>query len=83
MSSSYLIFASKSKFWGALIPLANVAVLLAVRDHVGKFWKKKAKVPLPKMGEFNEAISVTQEVRLNMMYLILSWGVVGTLALVL
>jgi hypothetical protein len=59
-----------------------VAVLVVVRDHVGGFWKGKAKVPLPKMGEYNEAISKTQEVRLNMAYLAASWVVSGALALI-
>lgn len=55
---------------------------MVVRDHVGAFWKGKAKVPLPKMGEYNEAISKTQEVRLNMLYLAGSWVAAGVLALI-
>jgi len=49
---------------------------------VGGFWKGKAKVPLPKMSEYNEAISNTQEIRQNMGYLAASWVVAGALALI-
>jgi hypothetical protein len=34
------------------------------------------------MSEYNEAISKTQEVRLNMAYLAASWVVSGALALI-
>ncbi|TVY85914.1 hypothetical protein LAWI1_G008608, partial [Lachnellula willkommii] len=81
LTSAYLVFASGSKFWGAFLALANVAVLVLVRDHVGRFWKGAAKIPAPKMGEYNEAVSKTQEVRLNMAYLAASWVVAGMLAL--
>ncbi|TVY13821.1 hypothetical protein LARI1_G008551 [Lachnellula arida] len=81
LTSAYLVFASGSKFWGAFLALANVAVLVLVRDHVGRFWKGAAKIPAPKMGEYSEAVSKTQEVRLNMAYLAASWVVAGVLAI--
>ncbi|TVY41382.1 Cluster 41 polyketide synthase [Lachnellula subtilissima] len=80
--SAYLVFASGSKFWDAVIAVAHVAVLAVVRDHVGGFWKGKAKIPAPKLGEYNEAISMTQEVRSNMAYLAASRVVAGVLALI-
>jgi hypothetical protein len=60
---------------------ANVVALELARRHVGAFWKGKAKVPLPGVGEYNEAIGKTQEVKLNMAYLIASWAAVGVLRL--
>jgi hypothetical protein len=65
-----------------VIAVANVVVLVVVWDHVGGFWKGKAMVPLPKISEYNEAISKTQEARLNMAYLAASWVVAGGLALI-
>ncbi|TVY49148.1 hypothetical protein LOCC1_G000961 [Lachnellula occidentalis] len=82
LTSLYLVLASGSKFWAAVIAVANVAVLVIVRDHVGGFWRGAAKIPAPKMGEYNDAISTTQEVRLNMAYLAGSWVVAGVLALI-
>lgn len=61
----------------------NVAALLATREHVGAFWRRKAKVPLPGVGDYNEAISKTEEVRANMAYMAGGWVVVGGLSLVL
>jgi hypothetical protein len=66
-----------------LVAGANVAALEMARQHVGAFWKGKAKMPLPGVGEYNDAITKTQEVKLNMAYLIASWAVVGVLGLVL
>ncbi len=61
----------------------NVVTLEAARQHVGAFWKGKAKIPLPGVGEYNDAIGKTQEVKLNMAYLIVSWATAGVLSLVL
>jgi hypothetical protein len=62
---------------------ANAVVLELARRRVGEFWKGKAKLPLPGVGEYNEAIGKTQELKLNMAYLIASWAAVGVLSLVL
>ena len=59
----------------------NIAVLLAAREHVGAFWKGKAKVPLPGVGDYNEAISKTQEARLNMLYMAAGWASLGGLSM--
>jgi hypothetical protein len=61
--------------------VGNFAALLAAREHVGAFWKRKAKVPLPGVGDYNEAISKTQEVRLNMSYLAVGWVILGGLSI--
>jgi hypothetical protein len=66
-----------------LVTVANVAALFAAREHVGAFWRRKAKVPLPGVADYNEAISKTQEVMLNMIYMAASWVVVGALSLIL
>jgi len=60
---------------------ANVVVLELARRHVSAFWEGKAKVPLPGVGEYNEAIGKTQEVKLNMAYLIASWAAMGVFCL--
>jgi hypothetical protein len=60
---------------------ANVVVLELARRHLSAFWEGKAKVPLPGVGEYNEAIGKTQEMKLNMAYLIASWATVGVLRL--
>jgi hypothetical protein len=68
---------------GLLVVGTNVAVLEMARQHVSAFWKDKAKMPLPGVGEYNDAITKTQEVKLNMAYLVASWAAVGVLSLVL
>ncbi|KAH8599287.1 hypothetical protein B0O99DRAFT_613474 [Bisporella sp. PMI_857] len=60
----------------------NVAALVAARWHVGDFWRGKAKIPLPGVGDYNEAISTTQETRLNMPFLMGGWGVIALLSLI-
>ncbi|KAE9365164.1 hypothetical protein N431DRAFT_549443 [Stipitochalara longipes BDJ] len=80
----YPVFSGRVGLIGAiLVAGANVAVLELARQHVDAFWKGKAKVPLPGVGEYNDAISKTQEVKLNMAYLVASWVAVGVLGLVL
>ncbi|KAE8454411.1 hypothetical protein EG329_000033 [Mollisiaceae sp. DMI_Dod_QoI] len=83
LSSSFIILGSKGKIAGLAIAGCNVAALVAAWQHVGSFWTGKAKIPLPKTGEYNEAIGKTQEIRLNMSYLITSWAALGFLGLVL
>ena len=65
---------SFSKYLGLAIALANIAALFAARAHVGNFWNGKAKIPLPGAGEYNEAITRTQQLRLNMAYLASTWS---------
>ncbi|EPE27894.1 hypothetical protein GLAREA_04685 [Glarea lozoyensis ATCC 20868] len=83
ITSSASIFYPSSKFAGLAIACANVGALLAARVHVGNFWNGKAKVPLPGAGEYNDAISRTQALRLNMAYLASSWGLCVVLLAVL
>lgn len=61
---------------------ANGLVLMAAREHVGSYWKSKVRMPLPGTGDYNEAISKTQEARLNMAYLAAGWVASGVLSLV-
>ena len=68
---------------GLAVAGTKVAVLEMARRHVSKFWEGKAKMPLPGVGEYNDAITKTQEVKLNMAYLAVSWAAVGLLSLVL
>jgi len=63
-----------------LLAFTNIALLIWVRDYMGEFWKDKKKMPVPGTGDYNDAIGLTQEVRLNMAYLGVSWAVVGGLA---
>ncbi|KAH7390188.1 hypothetical protein BKA64DRAFT_710743 [Cadophora sp. MPI-SDFR-AT-0126] len=79
LSSIYLLFGSpRTAILHGILGL-NLVVLVAARNHVGQFWKQKARVPLPGVGDYNEATKNTQEVRLNMAYLLGSWVVVGAL----
>jgi len=59
----------------------NIGALGFATQHVGDHWRGKAKIPLPGVGAYNEAISKTQEARLNMHYLAASWGAVMLLSL--
>ncbi len=54
----------------------------AAWQHVGEFWSGKARIPVPGVGDYNEATKNTQEVRLNLVYLIASWVGVGVLSLI-
>ena len=82
VSAVILIFTTKSTLVELVVTGANLAALVFARQHVGQFWEGKMKVPVPGTGDYNAAITKTQEVRLNMMYLAVSWGVCGLLALV-
>ncbi|CAG8959289.1 hypothetical protein HYFRA_00013059 [Hymenoscyphus fraxineus] len=87
-SSAYFLGSSifrypTSHYVSAFIAALNIAILVAARTHVGHFWKGKAKVPLPGVGYYNEAITITQTVRLNMLYLIAGWVVGGGLGWIL
>jgi len=83
LSSAYLVFGSPSTLPRVVVVAGNVAALLAAREHVGDFWRRKAKVPLPGIGDYNEAISKTQEVRLSMAYMAASWVAISGLSLLL
>jgi hypothetical protein len=61
----------------------NVLALESARRYVGSQWKGRAKMPLPGMADFNEATTKTQEVRMNMAALALSWIGIGAVSLVL
>jgi len=65
-----------------VVAVLNVAALVMARKHVGGFWKGKAKVPAPGVGDYNDAITNTMELRLNMMYLAMSWVFSGVYSFV-
>jgi hypothetical protein len=54
-------------------------VLLIVRQYIAGFWKRKIKVPFKGAEEWNDAITLNLEVRLQMAYLAVGWGVIGGL----
>jgi hypothetical protein len=60
----------------------NFFALLAAREHVGAFRRRKAKVSLPGVGDYNEAISKTQEIQLSMTYMAASWLAIAVLSLI-
>ena len=82
LSSVYLTFGTPRTLISQGVAGLNLLALVAARSHVGDFWKQKARVPLPGVGDYNEATKNTQEVRLNMMYLIASWFVAGAVDLI-
>lgn len=82
LSSLAAIFYLRSRVPGLGVAVVNIGVLVAARAHVGNFWKGKAKIPLPGVGDYNDAISKTQEIRFNSAYLAASWGVTGLLTLI-
>lgn len=65
------------------VAAVNVAALAAAWQHVGSYWNRKAKLPLPKTGEYNEAIGKTQTIHLNLAYLTGSWVALVVLGLIL
>ena len=84
LSSVTLLFNENSSTTTKLaVAGVNVAALGAAREHVSSYWKSKVRVPLPGTGDYNEAISKTTEVRLNMLYLIMGWGVSAVVGLIL
>lgn len=52
-------------------------MLLAAHKHVGDFWARKAKIPLPGVGDYNDAVGMTNRERGNLMDLVASWAVVA------
>jgi hypothetical protein len=78
------VFKDQQAWWIKIaLAGANAAALESVRRYVGSQWKGRAKMPLPWMGDFNEAMTKTQEVRMNMAALALSWIGIGAVSLVL
>ena len=82
VSSTLFVFYPGNTVTKIAVATVNIGALLAAHQHVGNFWKDKAKVPLPGVGDYNDAISSTKETRLNMTYLAASWGAVVLLSLV-
>jgi hypothetical protein len=78
-----LLHESSSRYTGIIVACWNFTALVAARIHVGNFWKEKTKVPLPGAGDYNEAITQTQRIRLNLAYLAASWGLCAGLLAVL
>lgn len=70
---------------GRLHPLETVSFALETGLYL-YFYEGKLTlgdvIAIPGVGDYNEAISVTQRARLNMLYLTGSWIVVGLLVLV-
>jgi hypothetical protein len=58
-------------------------MLEAARRRVSDFRSRKAKIPLPGVGDYNEAIGETQGVEFNMAFLVVSRVAVGGFAAVL
>ena len=83
LTSIYLVFSSPSILNRFLAIGGNAAALLAASQHVGAFWRRKAKIPLPGVGDYNEAISKTHQVRLNMVYMAAGWVGLGILSIFL
>lgn len=81
ISALSTIFYSRSAYTGIAAAVINIGALVAARSHVGDFWKGKTKIPLPGVGDYNDAISITQEIRMNSAYLATSWVATGILAL--
>lgn len=65
------------------LAVLNAGILFAAHEHVAAFWRSKVKLPLPGVGKYNEAIGMTNSVRLNMLPLGVSWIAYAILALVL
>lgn len=79
LSSTAMLLLSTKTSLKLGLPILNIAVLSAARAHVGEFWAGKAKIPMPGVGDYNDAITITQITRLNALYLIFSWVAVGML----
>ncbi|KAH6684777.1 hypothetical protein B0J14DRAFT_466283 [Halenospora varia] len=81
ISSLYALFSKNSFLSNELLALINIGALLAAREHVGDFWRRKKKMPLPGTGDYNEAVGKTQEAKMGMIVLAVSWGVSALLIL--
>lgn len=81
LSSAYLLLVSTSSTTKFTVAAVNAIALVAARQYVANFWAGKTKIPLPGVGDYNEAITKTQEVQLNMLYLAGSWILCGFLGL--
>jgi hypothetical protein len=83
----FTILPSKVEHTGKMgvvrICIINTILLGAARRRVSDFWSRKAKIPLPGVRDYNEAIGETQEVKFNMAFLVASWVAVGGFAAVL
>ena len=62
-----------------LLAIINVTATLSARVHIGNFWRGKAKVPF--VSGFNEAITRTEVIRQQLLYLAGSWVFTGLLSL--
>jgi hypothetical protein len=83
LTAGTMVFNADQSAWIKIaLAAANVIALEGAR-YVGSQWKGRANTPLPGMADFNKATTKTQEVRLNMAALALSWVGIGALSLVL
>jgi hypothetical protein len=77
LTSSYLVFrnltSSVSHPYTPAITLVNIAALAAAGIHAGNFWNHKAKIPLPGVGDYNDAITLTERQVMNLRVVVVGW----------
>lgn len=62
----------------ALSLVTTLALGLSYR-HISSYWRAKFKVPLPGSGDYNDAITSTNQVRQGVGILAWSWGAVAVI----
>lgn len=80
LSAVYMVAGSPGLSAQLGVVGVNAVALEAARQHVGAFWSHKARVPIPGAGDYNQAEKNTQEVKVNLAYLAVSWVGAGVLS---
>lgn len=65
------------------VAFINICNLEFSAYYVGEYWDGKMKIPLPKAGDYNDAISLTQRVKFNMGYMVYLWTIMFMLIMIL
>jgi len=60
-----------------VLNLAEFVVVQGAAWYIEYFWKSRAKIPSSRAGEYNDAITTTNSMRINLEYLAVLWAVSG------
>jgi len=60
-----------------VLNLAEFVVVQGAAWYIEHFWKSRAKIPNSRAGDYNDAITTTNSMRINLEYLAVLWAVSG------
>ncbi|KAA6407930.1 MAG: hypothetical protein FRX48_08281 [Lasallia pustulata] len=80
LTSINLLCLTSNPTWPKLIfNVLNIVTTLSARAHVSNFWRAKAKVPF--VDHYNEAITKTNRLKIQLAYLAGTWAISSAIGL--